>query len=241
MPATTPHSNGLHPDYRIRLMEAADMPAIVEICKLVYPHDAPYTPQELAEHHLVFPQGQFVAQHIPTGEVAGAHFTLRLCMIDFHLDDSWDVLTAYGTFDDDNPVGHTLYCADIMVHPRHQHHSVARALTDISRELVRQEKLWRMVAGSRLSGYAQHKDQFTPQDYVDAVERGELVDPGGRPVRSSVTRRMSVVRSASGEGESPSCSSRARVKRSAGLRGQSAFLTTGNFGFCGGTNAQCCS
>jgi len=177
MPDITPHSNGLHPDYRIRLMEAADMPAIVEICKLVYPHDAPYTSQELAEHHLVFPQGQFVAQHIPTGEVAGAHFTLRLCMIDFHIDDSWDVLTAYGTFDDDNPVGHTLYCADIMVHPRHQHHSVARALTDISRELVRQEKLWRMVAGSRLAGYAQHKEMMKPNEYVEAVQRGELVDP----------------------------------------------------------------
>ena len=99
MPDITPHSNGLHSDYRIRLMEAADMPAIVEICKLVYPHDAPYTPQELAEHHLVFPQGQFVAQHIPTGEVAGAHFTLRLCMIDFHIETIFATTRGWTTID----------------------------------------------------------------------------------------------------------------------------------------------
>ena len=48
---------------------------------------------ELAEHNAVFPQGQFVAEHLPTASVAGVHFTLRLKFEDFHIDDSWDVLT----------------------------------------------------------------------------------------------------------------------------------------------------
>ena len=33
----------LPPDYRIRLMQAADYAAISEICRVVYPHDTPYT------------------------------------------------------------------------------------------------------------------------------------------------------------------------------------------------------
>ena len=61
---------------------------------------------------------------------------------------------------------------------------------------------------------------------------------GGRPVRSKVTRRMSVARSASGEGESPSASRRARMKASMGLRIQAEFFTAGRGGFFTGTNAQ---
>src|SRR5215475_8948171 len=124
-------------EYQIRCMQTCDFNEIGEICRRVYPHDVPYTTAELTEHHTVFPQGQFVAEHLPTSQVAGAHFTLRLRLADFHIDDSWDVLTAHATFDDDDPVnGHTLYGADVFVSPDHQHHGLAHALTDATRELV---------------------------------------------------------------------------------------------------------
>ncbi|MFN5756860.1 MAG: hypothetical protein ACK54F_10390 [Planctomycetia bacterium] len=54
------------PGYSIRLMHPADYERIGEICQPVYPHEPPYTPAELAEHRAVFPQGQFVAEHVPT-------------------------------------------------------------------------------------------------------------------------------------------------------------------------------
>ena len=53
---------------------------------------------------------------------------------------------------------------------------------------------------------------------------------GGRPVRSRLTRRISVPRSASGEGLIPSCSRRARMKWSIALRGQTVRVTTGKGG-----------
>jgi hypothetical protein len=84
-------------DYAIRLMQPAHYGRIAEICRVVYPHEAPYTPEELAAHRAVFPQGQFVAEHLPTGEAVGVHFTLRLRMADYHVDDPWDVLSAGGT------------------------------------------------------------------------------------------------------------------------------------------------
>ena len=84
-----------------------------EICKLVYPSDNPYTLEELTDHGKVFPQGQFVAIDIESERVAGVHFTLRLRMIDFHIDDPWDILTAGGSFLDHVPDGPTLYGADI--------------------------------------------------------------------------------------------------------------------------------
>ena len=53
---------------------------------------------------------------------------------------------------------------------------------------------------------------------------------GGRPIRSRVSRRIKVTRSASGDGSICSSSSRARRKRRSGCRTQSAFLTGGKVG-----------
>ena len=167
----------LPPDYHIRLMQAADYAAISEICREVYPHDTPYTAEELAAHHAVYPQGQFVAEHAPTGEPVGVHFTLRLRMADYHVDDSWDVLTAHGTFSDHDPAGPTLYGADVFVSPQHQHHGLAHALTDATRGLVIEEKLWRMVGGSRLPGYGAVAGVVPAAEYVREVVDGARTDP----------------------------------------------------------------
>jgi GNAT superfamily N-acetyltransferase len=164
-------------NYRLRLLEREDYEAIIEICKLVYPTDRPYTSEELQDHHTVFPQGQFVAVDSTRQAVAGVHFTLRLRMMDFHIDDAWDILTAGGSFLDHNPEGPTLYGADIMVHPGHQHHGIAHALTDQARFLVQHERLWRMVGASRLPGYGKHCSNMTVEQYVEAVLSGKLFDP----------------------------------------------------------------
>jgi GNAT superfamily N-acetyltransferase len=163
--------------YRIRLMEPADYAAISELCRVVYPHDVPYTTDELAEHRAVFSQGQFVVEHVPTAEPVGVHFTLRLRFIDFHLDDSWDVLTARGTFADHDPNGPTLYGADVFVSPAHQHHGLAHALTDATRGLVVAENLWRMVGGSRLPGYSSVATTLPAEEYVREVVAGTRIDP----------------------------------------------------------------
>lgn len=164
-------------NYRIRLLEPSDYEAIIEICKLVYPTEKPYTVEELEDHRQVFPQGQFVAFDCNRDAVAGVHFTLRLRMMDFHLDDPWDVLTAGGSFLDHNPEGPTLYGADIMVHPAQQHHGLGHALTDRARGLVQQERLWRMVGASRLPGYSKHSSTLNIEQYVDGVLNGTLFDP----------------------------------------------------------------
>jgi GNAT superfamily N-acetyltransferase len=164
-------------NYQIRHLDPADYSAIIAICRIVYPTETPYTVEELDDHRRVFPQGQFVATDVDLNQVAGVHFTLRLRMCDFHIDDPWDVLTSGGTFLDHDPTGPTLYGADIMVHPGHQHHGIAHALTDQTRFLVQEERLWRMVGASRLPGYAKHSSTMSVERYVDAVVSGERFDP----------------------------------------------------------------
>jgi hypothetical protein len=163
--------------YRIYLVEPSHYEAIIEICKLVYPTDKPYTIEELEDHRQVFPQGQFVAVDGNRNAVAGVHFTLRLHLADYHIDDPWDVLTSGGSFLNHDPDGPTLYGADIMVHPGHQHHGIGHALTDRARFLVQEECLWRMVGASRLPGYGRHCSTMNIGQYVDAVINGKLFDP----------------------------------------------------------------
>lgn len=163
--------------YRIRTAEPMDFEALIEICQRVYPTEKPYTLEELHDHYRVFPEGQFVVIHESRQELAGVHLTLRLRMKDFHVDDPWDVLTAGGSFLDHDPDARTLYGADIMVHPEHQHHGLARALTDQARFFVRDHGLWRMVGASRLPGYAAHQATTPVDEYVESVVKGERFDP----------------------------------------------------------------
>ena len=164
--------------YRIRRMGSPDFAAIGAICRRVYPHDAPYTDAELATHNALYPEGQFVAEYLPTAKVVGVHFTLRLRLSDFHIDDSWDVLTAHGSFSDHDPVhGHTLYGADVFVSPEHQHHGLAHALTDATRRLVVEQHLWRMVGGSRLPGYGKVAATVSPEQYLTEILAGTRMDP----------------------------------------------------------------
>ena len=164
-------------NYRIRLLEPSDYDPIIEICKTVYPTEEPYTVEQLEDHRQVFPQGQFVAVDETRDEVAGVHFTLRLRMADFHVDDSWNILTGGGSFLDHNPEGPTLYGADIMVHPNHQHHGLAHALTDQARFLVQEEGLWRLVGASRLPGYGKYAATIGVEQYVEMVLAGTAFDP----------------------------------------------------------------
>jgi len=163
--------------YSIRLMSEQDYTQISAICGMVYPTERPYTDEELATHHRIFPEGQFVVVHEETGAVAGTHFTLLIQMMHFHLDDSWETLTAGGSFADHDPAGHTLYGADLFIHPEHQHHGLGRALTVATRELVSRMKLWRMVGGSRMPGYGKFSAVMEPADYISKVKKAEMTDP----------------------------------------------------------------
>ncbi len=159
-------------------MEASDYGALSQLCARVYPAETPYTVEELEAHHRVFPEGQYVAEHVPTRAAVGAHFTLILRLRDFHPEDSWDILTARGTFTDHNPTtGHTLYGADLMVCPEHQHHGLGYSLTRATQDLVIQKALWRMVGASRLPGYGKVAGQVPADEYVREVVAGVRVDP----------------------------------------------------------------
>ncbi|MFM8785009.1 MAG: hypothetical protein ACKOFI_07645, partial [Phycisphaerales bacterium] len=89
-PMPLEHAQRHLPDgYVIRAMRDGDHAEISAICADVYPTERPYTEGELRAHHALFPEGQFVVEHVPSAAIAGAHFTLLVNMMHFHVDDSW--------------------------------------------------------------------------------------------------------------------------------------------------------
>ena len=174
MPA---REHGLQPGYAVRLMQEEDIPAIIEICKLVYPDEAPYSVQQLADHRKVFPEGQFVVEHTESKSAVGVQATLIVHWSDYGDYASWDAFTAGGCFLNHDPVrGHTVYAADMMVHPQHQHHGLSRALIEAVRQLTHSMAYRRVRGGSRMPAYHLHPE-LEPAAYIRLVESGVIDDP----------------------------------------------------------------
>jgi predicted amidohydrolase/ribosomal protein S18 acetylase RimI-like enzyme len=165
-------------DLLVRPTQRGDVLDIIELSRLCYPHDAPWTEEQLSAHLRVFPEGQFVAIDRASGRVVGMAASLIVPWDDYDLQTSWQDFTDGGTFANHDPVhGRTLYGAEIMVHPSVRRRGIAGRLYQARRDLVAHLGLLRIRAGGRLRGYHRHAATMSAREYVDAVVKGTLSDP----------------------------------------------------------------
>ena len=87
-----------------------------------------------------------------------------------------DVVGETGVEEHD-PAGAWYYGKDIAVHPDLRGRGIGRRLYALRKQLVRDRGGRGIIAGGMIPGYANHKHDLTAQEYVDAVVRGDLVDP----------------------------------------------------------------
>ncbi len=121
-----------------------------------------------------FPQGQLLCEI--NGRVVGYATSLIVQLGDDDQRYSYAEVTGVGTFSTHDPAGDTLYGADIAVHPEFRGRGIAGKLYTARRKLLTRYNLRRMVAGGRIPGYAEHAGKITAEEYVEAVQRGELSD-----------------------------------------------------------------
>jgi len=165
-------------DILIRHTRRDDFESIIELSRVCYPDDVPWTAEQLAAHLEVFPEGQFVAVDRTTGLVVGMSASLIVRWDDYNLETNWQDFTANGTFRNHDPAGgRTLYGAEIMVHPASRRQGVARRLYDARKELAIHLGLPRIRAGARLRGYHRYAATLSAADYVKAVVNGTASDP----------------------------------------------------------------
>lgn len=155
-----------------------DVPQLLRIQTECFPPPFPvellWQPQQIASHIAHFPEGALCASM--GDELVGSATCTRMRFDPDSSAHSWAEVTDDGWIRTCDPRGDTLYGIDIAVRPSKRGYGVARALYRARFALVLRLGLARFLAGSRLSGYHQHR-YLTPEAYAAEVAAGVLVDP----------------------------------------------------------------
>ncbi len=159
----------------IRSARSSDVAAIVELSKRVYGADFCYIPEMVAGQLAGFPLGQFVAE--VDGTVVGYCSTFRIEESIALAAHTWRAITGGGYASRHDPRGDWLYGMEVCVDPSQRGLRLGRRLYDARKKLCVDLGLKGIVFGGRLPGYSRRRKQFaTAQDYVQAVQQGQLRD-----------------------------------------------------------------
>jgi predicted amidohydrolase/GNAT superfamily N-acetyltransferase len=169
-------ANGLPSEFSVRQMTLDDIPGVIELQVRAFPGLPPWRPDQLQRHLHVFPEGQLVVAD-PAGRILGSASSLIIDWDDYAESANWSSITGDGSFDTHNPLGKTLYGADMGVDPEARKQGIGTMLYEARKELIRERGLKRLLTGGRISGYAEVAGQMTAKEYVAAVVDGKRRDP----------------------------------------------------------------
>lgn len=160
----------------VRQMKPEDVPGVVDLHSRVFPDMLSWSAGELAHHLTVFAEGQLVALD-ETGRILGSASSLIIDWDDYAESAKWSAITGQGTFNTHNPLGKTLYGADMCVDPFARRQGIGSLFYKARKKMVQERGLKRLLTGGRIPWYAQVSQEMTAQEYVAEVVRGKRKDP----------------------------------------------------------------
>lgn len=156
-----------------------DAARLAEIQQACFPTLAPdhlITPEHFRAQIQKFPEGQLsVIDEDGIIAASSGDMRINLDLNDYQhryvdmVDHNW--LTHH------NPQGEWLYGFDIGVHPDYRGLGLSRLLYEARQNLARTLNLKGHIAGGMIKGYYKYKDTMSADDYVFAVENGDIFDP----------------------------------------------------------------
>ena len=162
----------------VRRWRPEDIPGIIACNRAAYadyPPEFVYTQRQYELQLAAFPDGQFVA--LSDGQVVGYATSIVVNLDDENYTYSVDEITGAGSFTTHNPLGDTLYGADIAVHPNYRRRGISGMLYERRKSLLKRSNLRRMIAYGRIVEYREHAGRLTAEQYVQRVIDGQLKDP----------------------------------------------------------------
>ena len=111
------------------------------------------------------------------GQLLGSASSLIIDWDDYAESAKWSAITGQGSFDTHNPLGKTLYGADMCVRPDARRLGIGSLFYEARKKMVRERGLKRLLTGGRIPAYAQVSQEMSPQEYVAEVVAGKRKDP----------------------------------------------------------------
>ncbi|MGG0175133.1 GNAT family N-acetyltransferase [Gottfriedia acidiceleris] len=139
-----------------------------------FPSELWWNEEQLKNHVTLFPEGALCIE--VNGQMAGSMTGLLVHFDPSHPDHSWEEVTDHGYIRNHNPNGNTLYVVDICVRPTYRKLGLGKWLMFSMYDVVVHLGLERLLGGGRMPGYHKEADNFSPDQYIDAVIKGELKD-----------------------------------------------------------------
>jgi ribosomal protein S18 acetylase RimI-like enzyme len=163
----------------IRNYSEADFDDLIKIQFECFPPPFPselwWNKEQLTNHVTLFPEGALCIE--AAGELAGS---LTGLTVDFDPSDknhTWEEITDHGYIRNHNPKGNTLYIVDISVLPKYRKLGLGKLMMQALYHVVIEKGLDRLLGGGRMPGYHKVAYSMTPQQYLDAIIKGNVKDP----------------------------------------------------------------
>lgn len=156
-----------------------DFADLIEIQRAAFPPPYPselwWNAEQLHEHISHFPQGALCIEI--DGVLAGSMTSLLIHFDPAHPQHTWEEVTDNGYIRNHQPSGDTLYVADLCVHPHYRQWGLGKLMMQSMYEVVTAMGLTRLLGAGRMPGYHKVAQDYTPQQYVEAITQGKQYDP----------------------------------------------------------------
>lgn len=171
---TAERSSDVH--LKLRHLEHDDYPQLAELMETVYPDIGGAWPESSIRKLLqAFPEGQIAIED--NRKLVAAALTIRCDYDRFSRQHTYEDLIGRREQMRHDPEGDAMYGMDLFVHPEYRDLRLGRRLYDARKELCRELNLRAILAGGRITNYHRHSTDYTPSEYIAAVDHKELHDP----------------------------------------------------------------
>jgi predicted amidohydrolase/GNAT superfamily N-acetyltransferase len=159
----------------LRPLVVADYDVVVALQRACFPSMSPWLREQFESQVRIFPEGQFGIEI--DDELVATAASVIVDYSNYSNWHNWKEISGDGYIRNHDPEGDTLYGIEIQVSPRCRGMKLARRLYQRRKQICRDQNLARMVIGGRIPGYARHRNEMTPQEYVESVTTKAVVDP----------------------------------------------------------------